>query len=102
MEHHFAKELTALYKIMITNYCNLEADLMNTQLVLAGLNPSEFANRLMRSEGYTAVLAGEIIYIVKCASVYVIIRHMKTYFIKKKISDETLNRNLSDLVHEYT
>lgn len=74
MEHHFSKELNTMYSLVISNFCKLEADLINTQLILARLNPAEFANRLMKNDGYSAAISGEVIYLVKCISVYVSIR----------------------------
>jgi hypothetical protein len=80
IEHHMQDQLQSLYKNIIQNMCQLEKTLLETRLVLARLNPTEFASQLMKSQGYTAVVAGEVLYVIQCKIVYVTIQHQTTCY----------------------
>nr|DBA44219.1 TPA_asm: glycoprotein [Doliuvirus atrichopogon] len=77
LEHHIHNQLNLLYADIRHDLCMLEHKIVSTQLILAKLYPNDFANELMKSEGYTAVVAGESIYVIKCEPVYVIMRQTK-------------------------
>lgn len=74
VEKHMKGQMESLYKDIITQKCNLEREMLATQLAIAGINPSEFATLLMKGPGHTATLAGEVIHITKCQAVDVVLR----------------------------
>lgn len=60
--------------------CELERKVLGTQLILARIYPNDFAADLMRQDGYTAVVAGEVIYLIQCKPVYVVLETQDTCF----------------------
>lgn len=71
VESHMQRQLEQLYDQLHLDTCEVERRVLATQLILARLYPNDFAAELMRAEGYTAVVAGEIIYLIQCDPVYV-------------------------------
>jgi len=55
--------------------CALKRQILQNALSLASIAPNEMASRIMKTPGYTAVAAGEVIYLIKCMSVNCKIRH---------------------------
>ena len=53
----------------------LERELIKTSMALAYSSPDHFAYNVMKGPGYLAVVAGEVIHIVKCVPVEVKIQH---------------------------
>ncbi|RLU14661.1 hypothetical protein DMN91_006526 [Ooceraea biroi] len=49
--------------------CALERQILENALSLSSIAPDEMAFRIMKTPGYTAVTAGEVIYIIKCVPV---------------------------------
>jgi hypothetical protein len=74
IEHHIQQQISSLYQSLLVDICKVEKSLLETRIILARINPSEFASNLMKSSGYTAVIAGEVIYIIQCKPVYVTLR----------------------------
>lgn len=79
-ERHIRSQVVNLYNDIILHKCELERDVLQTQLSLAEHSPNEFAYLRMKSPGYMAQLMGESITIVKCQAVEVIVRHTSTCF----------------------
>lgn len=73
LEHHMGRQLTELYKSMMNEVCKLDKNLLDTHLKMARLNPQEFASSFTKRSGYTAVVAGEVIYLIECKPTYVIL-----------------------------
>lgn len=71
LERHTKTQLTSLHKALLTNQCELDKSILNTQLALAFLSPADFAYLRMGMPGYTALPAGEVMYLVKCQAVSV-------------------------------
>lgn len=71
VEHHVGNQLTTLYQDTMHELCKLDKSLLETRLILARINPQEFASSIMQKSGYTAVIAGEVIHIIECKPVYV-------------------------------
>lgn len=71
LESHMHHQMEQLYDELYTDVCEMEKKVLGTQLILARLYPNDFASELMRSDGYTAVVAGETIYLLQCRPVYV-------------------------------
>lgn len=68
VEKHLKTQLTQLYKDIMSQKCIMEKQILENALSLA-IAPDEMAFRLMKTPGYTAITAGEIIYIIKCVPV---------------------------------
>lgn len=71
VEHHLSNQLASMYTSIMNELCKLEKSLLETRLISARINPQDFASNLAKSSGYTAVIAGEVIYIIKCSPTYV-------------------------------
>lgn len=56
--------------------CALERQILLNALSLASIAPDEMAARIMKSTGYTAVVTGEVIHLIKCLPVTCKIRHL--------------------------
>lgn len=69
VEKHLKTQLTQLYRDIMSQKCALEKQILENALSLATIAPDEMAYRLMKTPGYTAITAGEVIYIVKCVPV---------------------------------
>lgn len=69
IERHMKTQITQLYRDIMAQKCALEKQVLENALSLASIAPDEMAHRLMKSPGYTAVAAGEVIYIIKCKPV---------------------------------
>ncbi|KYN08239.1 hypothetical protein ALC62_00780 [Cyphomyrmex costatus] len=69
VEKHIKKQLTQLYRNLMEQKCALERQVLQNALTLASIAPDETAYRIMREPGYTAVLSGEALHLVKCIPV---------------------------------
>ncbi|KYN50086.1 hypothetical protein ALC62_00114, partial [Cyphomyrmex costatus] len=69
VEKHIKKQLTQLYRNIMEQKCALEKQVLQNALTLASIAPDETAYRIMREPGYTAVLSGEVLHLVKCIPV---------------------------------
>lgn len=49
--------------------CALEKEVLLNALSLYSIAPDEMAYRIMKTAGYTAIAAGEVIYLIKCIPV---------------------------------
>lgn len=69
IEMHMKNQLLSLHKAVMMSQCESERSSLMTKLSIAQYSPSEFAFLHMKKPGFTAVLAGEVIYLVQCKSV---------------------------------
>jgi len=69
VEKHVKTQLTQLYRDMMEQKCALEKQILQNALSLSSIAPDEMAHRIMKSPGYTAVTAGEVIHLIKCIPV---------------------------------
>lgn len=72
VERHIRGSMTSMYKDITRQKCELERNLIKTQLSYASENPVEFAYNYMKGPGYTALTMGEVVY--KCEPVDVTVR----------------------------
>lgn len=75
VEKHIKTQLTHLYRDIMEQKCALERQILQNALSLSSIAPDEMAFRIMRAPGYTAVTAGEVLYLVKCIPVECKLRH---------------------------
>ena len=94
IEKHIRTQISQLYRNVLLQQCNLEQKILKNALALATHSPDAFAYHVMQGPGYMALLAGEVIHIVKCVPVEVklaltqecydqlpVIRNNITYFL---------------------
>lgn len=80
IENFLKTTMTSLYADLLTKQCELERKMIIQKLSLASHSLSEFAYAMGEGPGYTAMNAGEIIYLLKCKAVNVEINTLKTCF----------------------
>lgn len=85
-ERHIRIQVEKLYLNVLLKKCELERDVLQTQISIASHHPAEFAYMRMKEPGYTAVPRGEIIYMVKCQPVEVTIRKVDRCFLELPIT----------------
>jgi hypothetical protein len=71
VEKHIRTQINQLYRNILMQQCKLELRTMQNTLAIAAKSPDIFAYHFMRGPGYMALLAGEVIHIVKCVPVEV-------------------------------
>lgn len=94
VEKHVRSQVNQLYRNILQQQCDIEFRLMQNALAIATRSPDIFAYHFMKGPGYMALLAGEVIHIVKCVPVDVkiaqtqecyeqlpVIRDNTTYFL---------------------
>jgi len=69
VEKHIRTQINQLYRNILLQQCNLELRMMQNALAIAARSPDIFAYHFMRGPGYMALLAGEVIHIIKCVPV---------------------------------
>lgn len=80
VEKHIKTQLTQLYRDVIEQKCALERQILQNALSLSSIAPDEMAFRIMRSPGYTAVTAGEVIHLIKCVPTTCKFRHTENCY----------------------
>jgi hypothetical protein len=80
IEGHMRRELTNMYETIIKEQCETRREVLKTQLALATIDPIEFAYVYMKKPGYTGIVMGEQIHLIKCNPVYVSIRKTQECF----------------------
>ncbi|KYN50093.1 hypothetical protein ALC62_00121 [Cyphomyrmex costatus] len=91
VEKHIKRQLTQLYRNLMEQKCALEKQVLQNALTLASIAPDETAYRIMREPGYTAVLSGEALHLVKCIPVKCKLRHAEHCYTELPVT----HRNVS-------
>ncbi|OXU21922.1 hypothetical protein TSAR_008108 [Trichomalopsis sarcophagae] len=71
VERHFKNQINQMYHDLLKHKCELERQALTNAMSIAVQAPVEFAFRLMKEPGYMAVVAGEVIHLVKYLQVEV-------------------------------
>lgn len=66
VERHIRTQIKTMYYDIMQQKCELERQVLQNTLSLATLLPDEFAFRLMKAPGYMAMVAGEVVHVIKC------------------------------------
>lgn len=66
VEKHIRTQMSKMYHDVTLNRCELERDLLKTQLSIARSRPSEFVYIYEQGPGTNAVPLGEVIYLMRC------------------------------------
>lgn len=88
-------QLTQLYRDIMSQKCALERQVLENALSLSSIAPDEMAYRIMKGPGYTAITAGEVIYIIKCVPVTCKLRQMEECFNELPVSHNNISYFLS-------
>lgn len=71
VEKHLKTQISTMYRDIMIQKCELEQQVISNALSLARIQPEEFAHKIMKEPGYTAVVAGEAAHIIKCIPIEV-------------------------------
>lgn len=77
IENHMRREMSTMYETIIKDQCETKRALLQTQLTLATIDPVEFAYTYKQEPGYSSVVMGEQVHLVKCKAVYVTARKIE-------------------------
>lgn len=95
VEKHLKTQLTQLYRDILEQKCALERQILQNALSLASIAPDEMAHRIMKTPGYTAILAGEAIHLIKCVPVECRIRQVDTCYNELPVTHQNQSLFLS-------
>ncbi|XP_067209983.1 uncharacterized protein [Linepithema humile] len=71
VEKHIRTQMSSLYRNLLLQQCRLEQQILHNSLAIATQSPDIFAYHFMKGPGYTALLSGEVIHIIRCVPVEV-------------------------------
>lgn len=80
IENHMRREMSTMYETLITDLCETKRSLLQTQLSIATIDPVEFAYTHKQEPGYSAIVMGEQVHIIKCRAVFVSARKTEGCF----------------------
>uniref|UniRef100_A0AAT9JH28 Glycoprotein n=1 Tax=Nasutitermes takasagoensis chuvirus 1 TaxID=3133479 RepID=A0AAT9JH28_9VIRU len=80
VERHIRSQIESMYMDLFLQRCEVERKTLKNLITLALTNPVGFAYDYTGGPGYTAVVKGEVIYLVKCIPTEVIIRHTEVCY----------------------
>nr|QQP18756.1 putative glycoprotein [Soybean thrips negative-stranded RNA virus 4] len=76
-QQNIASQVESMYNKIMYDKCESDKKILENLVMLAKSNPQEFAMSIMGSMGFTAVKAGEVMYIIKCSPVSVSSRQVE-------------------------
>jgi len=71
VEKHIRTQINQLYRNILLQKCDLESRMMQNALAIAARSSDVFAYHFMKGPEYMALLAEEVIHIVKCIPIEV-------------------------------
>lgn len=99
VEKHIRYQINRLYQNILMQQCNLESRLMQNALSIAARSPDIFAYHFMKGPGYMALLAGEVIHIIKCVPVEVKIAQTQECYEQLPVIRENVTYFLTPQTH---
>jgi len=69
IEKHIKTQMSILYINIVEQKCALAKQMLSNGLSLSSIAPNEMASRIMKTSGYTAITAEEVIHLIKHISV---------------------------------
>lgn len=80
VERHLGMQANELYINLLQKQCELEQNTIRNSLALASIAPDEFALDIMKQPGYLAMVAGEVVHLIKCIAIDVKLKHTSNCF----------------------
>ncbi|CAB0042576.1 unnamed protein product, partial [Trichogramma brassicae] len=74
VEKHFKGQLKEMYYNIMDAKCELERKVIENTLSIATTQPAEVARKIMKGPGYTGIVSGECIHLIKCLRVEILLR----------------------------
>ncbi|XP_067209354.1 uncharacterized protein [Linepithema humile] len=99
VEKHVRTQFSELYKNILLQQCQLEQKILHNSLAIATQSPDVFAYHFMKGPGYMALLAGEVIHIVKCVPVEVRVAHTEECYDQLPVTRENRTQFLTPQTH---
>lgn len=99
LEKHLRRQLTSMYSDLIFQKCKIEQEVLQQRLTMASISLQEFSFLQGNGPGYTALLGGEVVYLIKCNPVPVSIRESSRCFQEIPIMVNNKSRFLSPKTH---
>lgn len=82
VEKHIRRQLKDLFRDIMKHRCELEQKVLRNSLSIASMSPDNFAYDFTQQPGHTSVLAGEVIYIIKCQPIVLKVRKVDDCYIE--------------------
>ena len=99
VEKHLRSRMKQLYKDVLTQKCKLEKQTLKNSLSIATQSPDEFAFDLMKGPGYMAVVAGEVVHIIKCVPVEIKMEHGESCYAELQVTGNNKTHFLTPRTH---
>lgn len=86
IERHVRTQMKDLYRNLVKQRCLIEKETIRNNLALAVSSPDEFSYNLLKGPGGMAVVAGEVVHLIKCLPVEVKIEHGEECYTQLQVS----------------
>ena len=86
VEKHLRSQMKQLYKDALTQECKLEKQTLKNSLSIVTQSADKFTFDLMKGPGYMAVVAGEVVYIIKCVPVEIKMEHGESCYAELQVT----------------
>ena len=86
LEQHFGQQLTELNTHVMRQLCLTELQTMANLQTLATVDPAAFAYAWKKTPGYSSVLRGEVLHLIKCVPVSVYVRATSNCYFELPVS----------------
>lgn len=74
LDHHIGSQLVNLYSDLLHRQCRQKQASLRNLLTLSKIDPEGFAYALTNEPGYSSMMMGEVVYVLKCSTVNVTFR----------------------------
>ena len=99
VERHVKSQIQRLYYDVSLQRCALEREMLRNRLAIATVAPDEFAYQIMKGPGYMAVLAGEVVHLLKCIPVEVKLAHVNECYTQLPVITGNLTLFMAPRTH---